>query len=749
MAIGDLKSILIRSDGWSADVTIEGWGANVAGVAYNFGYTGTTFSEPGTLRFTVVSKGFDASGNATTVTRLLHATATVRKVFPNQAQIDETNNAGDLVVRVALSDFIYLKDKSGAGNSGTDVTASCSAGWANNGTNANASAGLVATNNSAKGYPKLVAKRPWFNHEKVQANTYLIEVVPVGHYIYSDRPFVCVKYTATDESAISVTGTLTSWGRSSRPGPLPVVVCQGVISLATLTKHQLITCHMQMYPWVGDTTEVVDTTSESDLSHTQCGPIRFFNDKDSDYPSSIAYVQWSISESYTGVAAALGDNATARAAPHPTIWKARQAIAARNLAQYGRNDLNGGIIYIMGGTTEWCWRSSGTLDDYPSLPSTTRNTDKCELLITRDPLATRETVIINKPSARGVAQNTIKTQRYRITDVTIGNTVDTSPFINGMLDGTDCCVLHNCLLNHTQTGADLTYRHAAMIMIGTPTGSTSVAGIRGGTASSSVERCILARGNLGTYSGVSSDFFLIGNNIIGTLDNGSNNSNTIVFMNRVERPGNGTLYTMNNTAAITGHRCIGNCFVNYSNTLTYSYGFSNDASTGAYQDAIIAHNSFLGGSAGNNYNNGRFNFAYNEFLAGNQIKDGLVLLGNYIRQWNIKTDVFANNATCVNNWSMIYAVGSGSNVFTAAAVDNTMFYGRNTLSYEPVGNLAFVNPTDSTAGGGNYTPTATSTLRNRVLKSYIVNDIEGKAMTGTVGAYQCVLDSGMGLRGIG
>jgi len=731
--MASILSVEINSDGWSADVTIDNWGSNTGLVVYDYGYTGTTLGTP-KFALTVTSKGFDATGAATTHVRTIHATHTVRKPYPLELELDETDVSGDLVIRVALSDFVYDKDKSGAGNSGTDIAVSVLAGWA---TDAVASetlaASLTATNNSTKPYPKIVMKRAWFNYEKIQASAYLVEVIPIGHHVLNDRPFACVKYTATDESANSITGTLTTWGKSSRTGvPIEVVVCSGTISLTTLDKHELVTCDLQAYPWIGDTTEVVDTTGQSDLSPTLCGPIKFFNDKASDYPSSIAYVSWSTSEAYTGVAAAIGDHATARANPHNTIWNARQSIVARNLAQYGRADLNGGIIYIMdSAAAEWCWRSSGTLDDIPSW-GTVANTDKCELLITRDPLATRSGVIINKLSVRGVGQSQIKTQRYRISDLTLGNTQDGNGLLTGLNDGTDCCVISDCMLNHTQTSSPMSDAHAGLIMINAAENSFS-AGLDG---LNGTERCILARGNQGTFEAhITDDVALIGNVMITTLNAGNGTDNSLLFMNRIERPGDGVLYTVLNTINMTGHRIIGNCFVNYSNASTNAYGISSEGATGTYRDAVIAHNSFLGG-ASPPYNTGRINFVYNGDPAQTQLKDGIRWSGNYCRQYNLKTDVYAESDLAVNNWSMAYSVGSTGNVYSGSAVNNSSFAGRNTLGTEDAASVAFENPTDGIAPGGDYTPQASSSLRGRLLEKFISHDIAGIAILDTAGAYQ-------------
>lgn len=76
MATGDITSVTIRPDGWSADVVIEGF---TTGGTYAFGL-GTNNADTASSKFvmTVTSEGYDYAGTLTTRTRTVYGTAVVR-----------------------------------------------------------------------------------------------------------------------------------------------------------------------------------------------------------------------------------------------------------------------------------------------------------------------------------------------------------------------------------------------------------------------------------------------------------------------------------------------------------------------------------------------------------------------------------------------------------------------------------------------------------------------------------------------
>ncbi len=114
MAQGDILSVTVGSEGWYVDIVIDDLST---GGSYDMGLGANNNPATGTPKivFTVVSLGYDATGTPTTVTRTVYGTKAIRKPYPNQSQNEESSSGGDVTVRVALSDYIYAKDKTGGG----------------------------------------------------------------------------------------------------------------------------------------------------------------------------------------------------------------------------------------------------------------------------------------------------------------------------------------------------------------------------------------------------------------------------------------------------------------------------------------------------------------------------------------------------------------------------------------------------------------------------------------------------------
>jgi len=122
-ATGDITGVEISPSGAEpygacADITIDGFTTGKV-VDFGSGYGAQLdYADIGaaTIVFTVVSEGYDSTGTLGTVTRTVYATSVVRKPYPNDADDQEPSAT---VIRVALSDFIYVDDNTGAGKSGT------------------------------------------------------------------------------------------------------------------------------------------------------------------------------------------------------------------------------------------------------------------------------------------------------------------------------------------------------------------------------------------------------------------------------------------------------------------------------------------------------------------------------------------------------------------------------------------------------------------------------------------------------
>ena len=96
-------------NGWVADITITTVGTVTAGTYPGFGLGTNNTPATGTpkLTFTVTSK---IQGTSSTGTHIVYGTYWLRQAYPNNALANETPTSNQVVVRVALSDYIYSAD---------------------------------------------------------------------------------------------------------------------------------------------------------------------------------------------------------------------------------------------------------------------------------------------------------------------------------------------------------------------------------------------------------------------------------------------------------------------------------------------------------------------------------------------------------------------------------------------------------------------------------------------------------------
>jgi hypothetical protein len=259
MATGDIKSVTINSDGWSAAVVIEGWAGKAGTLTYSHGDEAAGTSK---MVFTVVSEGYNSSGTLGTVTRSVVSTKTVRKAYPNNAQLDEATSGADLTIRVALGDFIYVDDNTGAGKSGTAPTVTVAVGWANDGTNnTNAVTGLAVTNNSTLVYPKAIAS--WDEFQKTATAMRVKGNFTVGCNAFHRSGVACVRFDATGlTSSHNQNATVTQQTATRRPKTGRwVSAYETTVTLSGFTQGESIDLRMRVYPKVGDAASVLDTDS--------------------------------------------------------------------------------------------------------------------------------------------------------------------------------------------------------------------------------------------------------------------------------------------------------------------------------------------------------------------------------------------------------------------------------------------------------------------------------------------------------
>ncbi|MEX1119918.1 MAG: hypothetical protein WEB60_14110, partial [Terrimicrobiaceae bacterium] len=99
-----VASLVIRPDGWTADLVFSGL---VPGGVYAL----APDSETPALTLSVISPGFDAGARPTTVQRQVIATVPLRQPFPNQLARTEAAVDGGVKITVVLSERIYHADR--------------------------------------------------------------------------------------------------------------------------------------------------------------------------------------------------------------------------------------------------------------------------------------------------------------------------------------------------------------------------------------------------------------------------------------------------------------------------------------------------------------------------------------------------------------------------------------------------------------------------------------------------------------
>ncbi|WP_397570641.1 hypothetical protein [Schlesneria sp. T3-172] len=353
MALSDIVSMPSRADGWSYDLTVEGF---ATGATYANGL-GTNNATVGGAKavIAVTSMGFNDAGVAVTKPRSLYGTKCVRKAWPDNATLDETSGGGNLTARIAFHNYLYARDKAGGGNSGTDPVATLLSGFVTNtaggGQSSSARSSFGVANNSTVPYPKCIGRWAWCGFERVTGNV-TVEFVVFHSFAENGLPVACVKFDASDEHGNSVpTQTVRSMTLSPRnAGDAHAVwTYSATIPVATLTQGDVITVHAKAFPWVGDAASCIDTRTSADgvdAPSESLSPLMFLLDKD-----NVLAAYASVDAASSGVGAAVqATPALARTTPFQTVATALTALKAYKNANHGDNSLNGCELLMQNGT---------------------------------------------------------------------------------------------------------------------------------------------------------------------------------------------------------------------------------------------------------------------------------------------------------------------------------------------------------------------------------------------------------------
>lgn len=722
MASGDIISVTINPDGWSADVTIEGWAGAQGSTNYNFGTPGST--DTSNFYITVTSEGYNDAGVLGTTVRTVYATQVVRQPFPNQSDLDEVDSGGNLVVRVALSDFIYDDDKDGgAGTSGTDPAVTLPAFWAGKvigGIERTKAFNSNATNNSTLDYPRALGQ--WVQtigaHRRVKSDFQL------GFHARHAFGISVVRFTTSDQSANTDVQYVTEerkyqYSRSGLYGSYYIAD----LEIAQFDQGEVIDCQAVAYPVVGDADSIVDTSANgADDPVFQRADIVLMCDKD-DLLDVFAYVDNTASGPGTNSAT----EATAQANPSETISDALAVSPSPN------------VIKIAGTGDNKYERWSDTVDaGYWIEVSQAAGSDAIVFIESGDRhrvdrLRFKEIPIRFDGSIQG---------RFGDPIIWVDNCeVTCSPSIGAgaMMSAGDntnrthYMVFTNCDISPNAAGnyTSFSNRRTAYIF----EGCTEAGGFAGAFGSASFR--MVASSVTWGISGVS------GVNPIGQND-GCLFENNFIKKNRDEN-----LLSLASSTVSIGQSVCGNIFERAFGAEGSSSCavISGDNINSPCENMIICHNTILGQ---------RTNAFYND--NGFALKTNHRLVGNVMSQHNTKHDVFSNDGSYTGAWSYMYGVGNQDSRYDGVQSVTFLpeFYGINvafvpedpiSLGHSVPGDITFENDASdygSGLGNGDYSPASGSPIENALSSGIrmMTYDLYGSEIpidgTGNIGAVQAV-----------
>jgi len=250
--------------GWVAEIDVSGLST---GGTYALGIGANNSPAAAKIACTVTSSGYNAAGSLGTMTRTVYGTHQLRKIYdaghtapyPN----DETVVSSTLTLRVALSDALYSGD-----------TASCDVGagiYTQGGTPTNAATGVTVTNNSTLTYSqaRVIANWSWPGWTRITGNSLTVRAVGFHRHGKNGKPLAAMKFTATDGTH-TATATVTDMTIDANMSSDAVKVQEyvGTLDLTGFTQGALVTVNFAAYPWVGDSTSVMDTSDGTNTMPT-------------------------------------------------------------------------------------------------------------------------------------------------------------------------------------------------------------------------------------------------------------------------------------------------------------------------------------------------------------------------------------------------------------------------------------------------------------------------------------------------
>ena len=670
MATGDIINAEIISSGWQLEVTIEGWGARAGTITYAYDADGTPL-----LSLAVTSEGYNGSGVLGTVARTVLGTTTNRQPYPNEALLQEVVSGPDLIVRIALSEFIYNDDRNGGvGTSGVDPVLTISAGWATSSVGPASVPPTVFTvgNNSAMDYP--VAFGQWdpyagtLTASRVKANFPLAFNARHGHGIACVRFNAVGNTSAVDTELFATTQTGTMRTATSLYG----YAYQVTIPIAGYTQGETITSRARVYPIVGDADSVQDTNGRTTAANECLGwnSLILTCDKN-DLLEAAKYVSTTGNDT-------TGDGSSGN--PWLTINKAIK-------------DTNTFTVYLMGTGTTYDLTFSGTrrtATRWVEVKANTGATPTVRMINTsaaaRQPKVER-LLFRDLPVLKSAASSYLDGDDADNFLAFVGCTFDDGGFgVSGDAGPGyrfDACYMVNC-------GGDLNRAGWRISTFGTARaayifdGIAFLADAAGASGMDAWYRVVACSGTNQSFA------FKAAANPAPTFNGVLFECNQ--FLNNTLTSAN-VIYL---NLALAGCSIIGNVIEKTAGSGACVHLVA-DATTAAMTNVVMAHNTFVGSTTGR-----RVNIFYNDQGTTPYYHIPVFLRGNQIDECNIKSDTFGHTAVSITQTAGVATLTCASADSSAAyaVAGSIVIQGANQADYN--GTFA-VASSSGTVGGGTLT----------------------------------------------
>lgn len=707
MANGDIIACSVNSDGFTIDITFEGMSS---GGTHDLGFGADNDPTQAKITLSLTSEGFDSSGTLTTVSRSLYGVpclepnlGAMRKAYPDDADPEETVSGSDLIVRYALSDFIYDDD--------TSITINCDSALYNDGSiDNNSISDFAVTNNSTLDYPKVIGKWAIADRQTIVGTDLHLEFVAFHRFAQNRSPVAAVKFTITDEHSNSVSNTITDLTISDDSPLTSIQLYQSDIDVSSLTDLDNITIQAQIYPHVGDNDSILNT---NDGSYSFPTPLytnlQFRLDKTGAHGHTCVTSGGNdgTGQVYSSQSAAESGNAFA------TLAAALTALQTYNNSNVSHNDAGGGTIYIDDATYTLNSTNGGTLTEW--------------VTITKMSTASKGTAIFQAAANNASIPTFLKLN---------GITFSGGTFFNG--NNNSYLWVDDCAVN--TTGLLTIYRCAYCVA----TNNTGLFARAFDVFSTNTTQWALIRGNNLTGRHDSFGYCVLGNyNVyIREQDSLTNvlNDGGIFAYNINYSPDTSIQIVLADTYNFThGFAVVQNILERAGSQAQAMVLISADTTTTTTNHIILWNNTIAGA---------RSNVGYNDIAAGgpyNQVNWSERC--NIFSNWNNKDDTFNDNADAYGSWPVGYHVGAKYNLFRTSATDEWFgeFYGVNSKKGTTATPLSPDYVDDESADGGNtgsgdYKLNETSPAYDIALDNVLRYDIEGtlRSDSGSIGSYEMI-----------